>query len=128
MIEKYFADELKILYPDWNISEDYFEAADNIIAIYNEGGNGADPANETNPLYPDFMIWLSSSNWETVKKIAYEVYKHFHNIRNIRVTNYDNVTFQVNMIVADSFPNRIGIEDGKMQYSINFSTDIREVI
>jgi hypothetical protein len=128
MIEKYFSDELRKKYPTWNVSEDFYEAKDKIIAVYSESGESTDPDNETNPLRPSYMIWLSGTDWEAVKKMSYEIYKMFHNKRNFAVTNYDGVTFKVNMIVAEQTPNRIGVEDRMLQYSINFNTHIREVI
>lgn len=128
MIEKYFVDVLKSKFPDgWHISEDYYEAEDNIIAVYGEGGGEPDPDNEIKPLEPAYMIWLSSSDFATVKKIAYEIFKEFHMKGNFRVTNYDGVEFHVNLI-AGKLPNRIGVEGDQLQYSINFETNIREVI
>lgn len=128
MIAKYFTDQLKTKYPSWNVSENFYEAEDFIIAVFDEGGGTPDPDNETNPVNPSFMIWVSASDWAAVPKVAYEIYKLFHNKRNFLVTNYDEVTFKVNMIVAQQTPNRIGIENGKLQFSINFDVIMREVI
>lgn len=127
MIARYFADQLKQKYPDWKVSENFYTATDYIMAVFDEGGGEPDPDNETNPLRPAFMIWLSSSDWAATIRIAYEIFKLFHNQRNFQVTDYDGNTFHVNMIVAETMPLRIGVNDGKMQYSINFSAHIREV-
>lgn len=127
MIEKYFTDQLNIQYPTWNISENYYEAEDNIIAVYNEGGGVPDPSNEVKILTPSYMVWLSSSDWGAVAKMAYEIYRLFDNQRYFTVTNYDGVQFYVYMVVGQQSPLRIGVEDGKMQYSINFDVTLREV-
>lgn len=128
MIGNYFTNRIVQMKPEWNVSEDYYEAEDNIIAVYDETGESQDPNNETNILFPSFMVFISSKDWAEVKRLSYVIYKAFHNVQHVQHTNADGVKFYIFSVVAIGTPNRLGVIDGQMQYTINFQTTIKEVI
>lgn len=128
MIGKYFADNIRTMYPDWNVSENFHESDDNVITVYTENGSPSDPSDETSVLEPYYMIWLSSSEWADVERMAYEIQKRFNGEKYFTVTNHDGIQFEVYFVHAQqTVPNRIGIKGGQMQYSVNFKATIKEL-
>lgn len=127
MIEKFFMDELKTMYPDYKVSETWQQADDKMISVMLENGTPPDPDNETGLFEPYYMIWIQSTHWADVSKMAYEIFKRFKDVRHETIANYDDIQFKLYQVVASTPPNRIGVQDGFLQYSVNFRATIKEV-
>lgn len=126
MIADYIANELKAKHPDMTVSEQYYEANDNIIAVYDEsGGNPSTYDDEMRTL--NYMVWIESSDYAKAQLIAQNVFKHFHKQSNFHYTNVNGQSVKVFFITC-SEPARIGVDNKKMQYSVNMSIQLREVI
>lgn len=108
----------------WSI--DHYSAADNTGTVYTEGG-GEPSIDDTDMCYPDYMVYIRSSDWALAERRAKQIKKMFHKRANFTVTE-EGSTYFVYLIAAQSEPLRLGTTDsGIMEYSINFRVTLREV-
>lgn len=135
MIQDYIRDELKGILPELEWTSDYYTAEDNTGTVYAEGGSGAD-IYESGLRYPSYMVYIRSSDWYLSRRAAEMVHDRFHGKSNFTavVNQYDkdgNVlgtkTYHVLFIMDIGEPNRIGVDNGIMDYSVNFQVTLREV-
>lgn len=137
MIQEWLKDRLKAALPQAKWTVDYEpNNSDQFGTVYYEGG-GAPGGGDFNYRYPRFMVWIESEDWTMAEYIAQTVFDELHNLhkwsgkqsihvvytdKNNQVIREEDVT--LHSITAAGDPNRIGVEDGKMQYSVNFETHI----
>ncbi|MFC0188488.1 hypothetical protein ACFFJY_09335 [Fictibacillus aquaticus] len=134
MIQRYLKDLLKEKIPSLEWSIDYSTSDDHTGAVYYEGGLPPDQY-ESKTRYPQYMVYIQSSDWRMAGEHAEKAYQTLNGLVNFIVTEdiYDgeNVvgqrTYHVLFIRAMAEPNRIGVDDGVMEYSINFQAILREV-
>ena len=124
MIQRYLKDYLKDVIPELTWTMDYYTGEDTTGTVYYEGGSKP-PSNDVNTRYPTYMVYIRSSNWGLASTAAQKVFDTLHKKSNFGVTGA--LSYHVFFIEAVSEPNRIGVKDGIMDYSINFdATLIRE--
>lgn len=128
MIQLWIRNQLEPLLPKFNWTVDFEATGDLKATVYYEGGadvTGAD-------LYyrhPRYMVWIESTDWGLAEFAAYAVFRHLSGIQGVFVpVEYSNdageildtKTVYLKNIEPSGEPNRMGVEDGRMIYSINF--------
>lgn len=135
MIQDYIREELKLILPELDWTSNYYTSEDNTGTVFSEGGNSSD-LYESGIRYPNYMVYIRSSDWYFAERAAQMVRDQFHNKSNFTavINQYDkdeNVigtkTYHVFLIVDVGEPNRIGVENGIMEYSVNFQVTLKEV-
>jgi hypothetical protein len=126
MIQEYFKSIAEFTYPNFVWSADYYLEEDNTGTIFYEGG-GQPSTNDLGLRYPSYMIMLRSSNWEVVEDTAESLLTTFHLAQNQSFTTSRGKTYEIIYIEAQGEPIRLGVINGKMEYTINFNCTLREV-
>lgn len=133
MIQEYLMNHLKQEIPDLTWSMDHRWADDHTGTVYSEAGRQHDPDNETTMRYPSYMVYIRSSSWAYAETVAHKVWRSLNGKRDFDVTvnqygKNENVvgslTYHVFYVSAVGEPNRIGINDDVMEYSVNFDTQL----
>lgn len=135
MIQKYLADELEKIIPDLEWTSDFYTGQDHTATVFSEGGRKPGIYG-VGMQYPSYMVYIRSSSWNYAKTVAQRVYKALHKKRDFVVTvdifdKDENVigstSYRVFLIAAASTPNRIGVKDNIMEYSVNFDVTLTEI-
>lgn len=135
MIESKLVEILREEIPDLSWSESFRTEDDNTGTVYDEGGPRPS-LYEERMLYPQYMIYIRSSNFGKAKNAAHEVFNTLHQMANVimEVPIYDDndaivgtELFQVFLIEALSTPLRIGVKDNVMEYSVNIQATLRKL-
>lgn len=135
MIQDYLREELKVILPELEWTSNYYTGGDNTGTVYYEGGSGSD-IYESDLRYPTYMVYIRSSDWYFSERAAQMVHDYFHRKSNFTavINQYDkdeNVvgvkTYHVFFIQDVGEPNPIGVENGIMDYSVNFQVTLKEV-
>ncbi|MGE7650482.1 phage tail terminator protein [Peribacillus frigoritolerans] len=125
MIHRYLKNEAKIAIPELVWSVNFHNGKLNTGTVYSEGG-GTPDTYDFEWRYPEYMIFIRSSDWDKAELFAEVVHNLFHKKLNFRVTEQGR-TFYVQSLFALSEPIRLGVsEDNKMEYSINIRATLRE--
>lgn len=136
MIQAYLKDVLAPLFPKLTWSMDYRQAEDNTGTVYSEAGYAPDQY-ESGTRRPSYMVYIRSSDWGYVEHAAHGALKALHRQSDLTVTieNKDNEgnvigtrRYHVFLITAASEPLRIGVENGVMEWSVNFDVTLKEEI
>lgn len=138
MIQFWMKDQLAAAIPGILFTADYEPDAATYGTVFYEGG-GSPADYDVKYRYPVYMVWVESTDWGLAEYVAQEVFDALHewhernNPREILVeyVNQANEVLGTDLVVLHKIRcagevNRIGVEDGKMQYSINFETTITE--
>jgi hypothetical protein len=125
MIQSFFKDEIKAAVPELEWTIDFYTSEDNTGTVYSESGTAPD-LYESGMRYPEYMVFIRSSNWTLARKAANKVFKQLHRKMNVQAS-VDGSQFQVFFIEALGEPIRLGAQDDVMEYSINFKVTLREV-
>lgn len=132
MIQYWMKTQLAARFPNVRITVDYEATDKQFITIFYEGGS-APGENDMPTRKPRYMVWIQSDDFGYAEYMAQEVFKLFHQMHRRRTTKEIDVEYYKNNIkiasetillhklVAESDPNRIGAEDGAMQYTVNFT-------
>lgn len=131
MIQSWIRDRLQPDFPfvEWTV--DYESTAPASVTVFYEGG-GEPGETELKYLYPRYMIWISSVDFEEAEYLAQAIFEKLHEVRNHPVTVHffrngevvKTKEYNLKKIVAATLPTRIGVEDNKMQYSVNFDATL----
>lgn len=133
MIQEYLMNELKVVIPDLTWSMDYRWASDNTGTVYSESGGQINVNDETVTRYPSYMVYIRSSKWGYAETAAHEVWRTLNGMKDFDVTvnQYDanenvvgQLTYHVFYVGAVAEPNRIGVKDGVMEYSVNIDVTL----
>lgn len=128
-------DQLKAEFPTDNITVDYLTEADTNIVVYFEGG-GPPGRFDINRNDLNYMVWVESTDWGYAEYMANQIFNFFHKYhekaRPLIVVEYVNAnmdvlaseTVKLHRMFAAGSVNPLGVDDGKMQYTINFETTI----
>lgn len=136
MIQAYLKDILAPLFPKLTWSMDYRQAADDTGTVYSESGYPPDQY-ESGTRRPSYMVYVRSSDWGYAERAAQGVFKALHRKEHIPVSIEDtdeegNVIgirrYHVFLITAATEPLRIGVENGVMEWSVNFDVTLKEEI
>lgn len=125
MIHRYLKNQAQQAIPSLGWSVNFYTGADNTGTVYTEGGPTA-RLDDTKIRYPEYMIYIRSSDFDAAERRAQEVYDMFHEKADFIVTEEDK-TFQVIFLQALSEPLRLGVDNDKMEYSINLQATLREM-
>lgn len=135
MIESKLVEILRDKIPELSWSESFRTEDDNTGTVYDEGGPRPSLYDER-MLYPQYMIYIRSSNFGMAKNSAQIVFDTLHKMENVvmEVPKYDNSDniigydmYQVFLIEALSTPLRIGVQDDVMEYSVNIQATLRKL-
>lgn len=133
MIQFHLMDKLKEALPDLEWSGDYRSGTDNVGTVYYEGG--ADRGRYDVPYrHPRYMVYISSSDWDYAEYAANKAADLLHMYENpsIVVEYYqkdrliDSKELHLQKLFQQGDVNRIGVENGIMDYSVNFEAHIIE--
>jgi hypothetical protein len=125
MIQSFLKDEAKAVVPELEWTIDFYTSEDNTGTVYSEGGTPPD-SYESGMRYPEYMVFIRSSDWTLARVAANKVFKQLHRKMNVQAS-VDGSQFQVFFIEALGEPIRLGAQDDVMEYSINFRVTLREV-
>lgn len=136
MIQDFLMNKLKPLLPDFEWTVDYVfkKPGKSTGTVYYEGG-GQPSLYDVLMRYPRYMVYISSSDWDYAQHAAQTVFDLLHNIagQTVEVDFYkdENVvarkSYHVFSITAASDPLPLGVENGAMDYSINFDVTLVEI-
>lgn len=136
MLQYWLQDLLKPVLTGVKVTVDYEPDTPTYATIFYEGG--AQPGKyDISWRYPRFMIWVESDDWGRAQYLAYLIFKTVHNYhkkhgvqqitveyQNERGEVLDTEEVELHKLEAASDPNPLGILDGKMRYSLNFTATI----
>jgi hypothetical protein len=125
MIQSFLKDEAKAVVPELEWTIDFYTSEDNTGTVYSESGTPPD-SYESGMRYPEYMVFIRSSDWTLARVSANKVFKHLHKKMKDLVFA-DGLQYQVFLIEALSEPLRLGAQGEVMEYSINFRLTLREV-
>ncbi|MYL44588.1 hypothetical protein GLV94_02935 [Virgibacillus halodenitrificans] len=126
MIQEYLKEELQTLIPELIWTVDYRTANDNTGTVYSTGGF-PQGRYEGQVRRPTYQVYISSSDWDMAKVAAQKAYEQLHNEQNLEVLA-DGERFFVYLITAASEPLRLGVENGVMDYSLNFDVELKKEV
>lgn len=128
-------DKLKAAFPDTNITVDYLTEADTNIVVYYEG-SGPPGRYDIDREDLNYMVWVESTDWGYAEYMANQVFNYFHKYHeketpvidvefvNAQMEVLATQTVKLHRVFAAGSVNPLGVDDGRMQYSINFVTTI----
>ncbi|MCK1982230.1 MULTISPECIES: minor capsid protein [Peribacillus] len=134
MIHRYLKTEAEREFPDFLWTINYYTGNMDTGTIFTEGGGNPDTY-DFKWRYPEYMIFIRSSDWDKAELIAQKVYDLFHDNKDFRVEErlfvkdsdiFSDRAFYVQSLFALSEPIRLGVSDDKMEYSINIRATLRE--
>ena len=136
MIQFWLKDQLAAAIPATTITADYEPDLATYMTVFYEGG-GAPGDHDIKWRFPVYMVWVESTDWGLAEYLAQQAFNTLHEQherlgpQEILVEYVDNSgtvlgteTVILHRIKSAGEVNRIGVQDGKMQYSINFETTI----
>lgn len=126
--------ESAALLPDLTWSIDNYTAPDNTGTVYSES-SGSPDLYDANMHYPEYMVFIRSSDWPYAEYAARQVFNYFHKMQDRHVTIVQIIkdrtitkNIYLYLVQALSEPLRVGIDEaGLMQWSVNFRANLREV-
>lgn len=133
MIQFHLMQKLQPILPDLEWTVDYKTADDHTGTVYYEGGGS--PGEFDVPIrHPRYMVYISSSDWGYAEYAAQAVHDTLHKTFNEPVTveffKDRNVvatkSYRVFLIESASEPLPLGVENEKMDYSVNFDVTLVE--
>lgn len=130
MIQYWIKDQIVAAMPGVAVTVDYQPNSKEHVTIFYE--NGGSPGRFEIPTdAPRYMIWVQSPDFgyaeylaERIKDLLHQIH-HRRGTRDIAVEYYrKNVLHTTEMVElqklsVENGPNRIGVEDGAMQYTVN---------
>lgn len=135
MIQYWLKDQISAALSGVDVTVDYEPNNDTYVTVFHEGGG--DPGRyDLNDRHPNYMVWVQSADFNYAEYLANEIYKLLNALHKktgtipITVEYYkgsvliDSDTVYLQRLSAEGDVNRIGVEDGAMQYTINLSTTI----
>lgn len=135
MIQQYLKDILETQLPslDWSVSHRHGD--ENKATVYYEGG-GQPGLYDVPNRYPNYMVYLSSSDWEYVEYAAHMVLGILHKRTGDIITVefkqdgdvIDSKTFKLFWIEAQGEPNDLGVDAQQIRaFSVNFRVTLTEM-
>ncbi|WP_144559555.1 hypothetical protein [Shouchella miscanthi] len=132
MIQAWMREELARALPKLTWTYDQYTAPDNTGTVYSEGGSRPS-SSEIVMRYPNYQVWIRSSDWDLAQHAAYKVFDLFHRRgldRNFDISIDDGIekkSYRVFLMSAVQDPIQIGLEGDLMQWSINFDVTLLEI-
>lgn len=134
MIQTYIRNILSDALPSLNWTVDYKTANDETGTVYYEGGSK--PGEYDVPTrFPRYMVYISSSDWGFAEFAAMKakelIHKRGGDIVRVDYTKGEEIietkVFKIQMIRASGDINPLGVENGVMDFSVNFDADLIEM-
>jgi Bacteriophage minor capsid protein len=133
MIQGFFVREAKTILTDLEWTQDFYTAEDNTGTVYSEGGEPPDTY-ESDFRFPEYMVFIRSSDWSYAEGASQKVFDHFHKRNDFIVSVEQKMKslivhkqYKIFFIEALSEPLRLGVKNNIMEYSINFRVTLKEV-
>lgn len=133
MISEFLMNQAKGVVPEleWTVNFFYAEETKGQEIkqgiVYDETG-AAPSLDDVKMRYPEYMIYIRSSDWQLAERAAKRLAKFFHlnsDIIKDPVTE-DEDTYKLYQIECTSEPIRIGVNDHDvMEYSVNLRVNLR---
>lgn len=127
MIEGFIREQLEQAYPELTWTEQTYEADDHTGTVYSESGERPDTY-ESGLRFPYYMVWVRSSNFDLAQRVSEGSIDILNKTHRKTYTNYFGDTYEIIFIEANGEANRIGRNEGKMEWSSNFKATIRRVM
>lgn len=125
MIQNYLKEQAQLVLPELEWTIDFYTGEDKTGTVYSE--NGAKPDTyDTNFRFPQYMVFIRSSDWAFAEQAAQRVFDLFHKKHDLLVSA-NSKQYRVYFIEAIGEPNRLGAQGNVMEWSINFQVTLREV-
>ena len=133
MIQFHLADKLKSALPHLEWTAGYRTKDAEAGTVYFEGG-GSPGAYDVPSRLPRYMVYISSKDWDYAEYAAMKVVEILHLYHNpdIPVEYYkgdlllETKHFYLQKLIQQGDINPLGVENGIMDYSINFDAHIIE--
>lgn len=126
MIQNYLKEQAQMVLPELEWTIDFYTGEDNTGTVYSE--NGAKPDTyDANFRFPQYMVFIRSSNWSNAEQAAQKVFDLFHKKYNLQVEE-NSKQYKVYFIEAMGEPLRLGAQGNVMEWSVNFQVTLREVV
>lgn len=133
MIQSWMMKELRaeLPYLTWTIGQ--YVSKDHTGTVYYEGGRS--PAkNETRVRFPNYMVWIRSSDWEYAEYAAQKTFSLYHmrgQDGRFEIETEQEIKgevlkerYLVFLMSAIQDPIDMGIEDGISTWAINFDVEL----
>jgi hypothetical protein len=124
MVEGYIRERLQTAFPQLVWTENHYQAEDHTGTVYVEAGEKPDTY-ESDMRFPYYMVWVRSSDWDLAQRVAYGAVEILNKQRQIEYTDYIGNVYQIIFIESIADANRIGVNEGKMEWSANFKVTLR---
>lgn len=133
MIQYWMKDQMQPLMNGVRLTVDFEPDADNYGTVFYEGG-GAPDRHDFNIRRPNYMVWIQSTDWGQAELLAQEAFDLFHAYhKRFPDTEIAVEFYKANQLIktehyilksmfAVGDPNPLGVDNGKMQYSVNVET------
>jgi hypothetical protein len=130
MIEGFLRERLQAAYPQLTWSENNYEDQDNTGTVYAEGG-GAPSRYEDGFRFPNYMVWVRSSDFSLAERASKGSVELLNKLNNegkpFEYTDYEGIKYNVYFVEATGEANRVGRDEGVMEWSSNFRATIRRI-
>lgn len=135
MIQKYLKDLLQKEVQGFEWSIDNYTGKDNTATVLMSNPSSSDINDERDFLFPNYQIYLRSSDFEKVEYQSYNIHMILNKrkqeiasreYRDSRGLLLGVKTYEIIFIDCNP-PIRVGVEGKNMDYSINLSCTLREV-
>ncbi|BAD65364.1 hypothetical protein MHB73_21085 [Bacillus sp. FSL K6-6483] len=132
MIQSWMMKELREIIPKLTWTYDNYSSPDHTGTVYSEGG-WPPSASEVMMRYPNYQVWIRSSDWDYAQYAAHKTLEHFHRMgidKNFNISIDDGIetkVYRVFSILAAQDPIQIGPENDIMRWSINFDATLLQI-
>lgn len=136
MIQKYLKDILQEAIPFFEWSIDNYTGKDDTGTVLMNNPSPSDIDDEREFLFPSYQVYLRSKDFPKVEYFAIEVQKILNKKQNIRTTReyrsekgklLGSRSYDILYIQCDP-PIRVGVEGSHLDYSINLTGILKEVL
>lgn len=137
MLQFWLKDKIAERMPGRRITVDYAKVSPTFLVVYYEGGAAPSPY-DLKWREQRYMVWIESEDWGLAQHMAFQIYEWFHEYEQGLETREEididfldannqllnTQTVFLHSLTAASEPNPLGVEDGRMRYSVNFDAKL----
>lgn len=119
MIQEYIMNQLVDEFPELEWTVNYKTSNGNYGAVYYDGGDKPE-LNDTQARHVNYQIVIEHKNFDEAERLAFGSFNKIHGIKAVHTYHLEQPIF-VQYIFAETEPLRIGVENDKMIYTLNFN-------
>lgn len=119
MIQEYIMKQLVDEFPELEWTVNYKTSNDNYGAVYYDGGDKPE-LNDTKARHVNYQIVIEHKDFDEAERLAFGSFNKIHGIKAVQTYHLEQPIF-VQYIFAETEPLRIGVENDKMIYTLNFN-------